>query len=74
MPPGTNQQVDFDKLTEQGTSPKTINTQFGPGLVSILPDGTKVVSRPSSSSTGEPTIEIQKPNGKTVIEIRYPKK
>lgn len=73
QPTGESMDDDFDQLTEGGTPPKTINTSFGPGQISVMPDGTKVIARPSSSTTGQPTIEIQRPDGKTVVEIRYPR-
>jgi hypothetical protein len=71
QPIGASQQVDFENLTRDGTNPRPINTNAGPGQLSILPDGTKVIMRPSSTSTGRPTIEVQRPAGGTALEIRY---
>jgi hypothetical protein len=57
----------FDKVEEVSGNIK----------IGYLPNGNKVVLRPSSTSTGEPTVEFQrvKANGKTDIEakIRYQK-
>jgi len=72
QPADSSMTNDFDQLTADGTPPKPINTSFGPGEMSILPDGTRVISRPNSTTTGFPTIEIQRPDGRTVLEIRYP--
>ncbi len=48
-----------------------IETRYGPGLMGILPDGSRVNVRPGSTQ-GDATLEIQKPNG-VKIKIRYGK-
>ncbi len=71
--PGASSESDFDHVT-QGSDKKPIQTAYGPGQVAILPDGSRVIYRPGSRSYGPttPTIEVQRPDGKTVVEIRYP--
>lgn len=58
---------DFDSLNPLEV--KTIQTQYGPGKVGILSDGTIVVARPGST-TGGATLEIRVSNSK-VFKIRY---
>ena len=58
---------DFEAL--QPTNVKDIQTQYGPGKVGYLADGTSVVARPGSN-TGGPTLEIKVSN-KKVYKIRY---
>lgn len=58
---------DYDKLNPNDS--KEINTSYGPGRTGTLDDGSKVNVRPGSSY-GEPTLEIQLPNGRK-IKIRY---
>ncbi|MDF2804838.1 MAG: hypothetical protein K0S61_4743, partial [Anaerocolumna sp.] len=65
---GYNQTLrDFDSLNP--SSVKDIQTQYGPGKVGRLSDGTTVVARPGSA-TGGPTLEISISNSK-VYKIRY---
>ena len=72
QPSGTSIDADFDYLS-QGNPSRVINTQFGPGRVTTLPDGSRIVLRPSSKSTQTPTIDVMRPDGNKVVEIRYPK-
>lgn len=72
QPPGTSIADDFAKITANAVSTKSINTLSGPGLLAILPDGTTVVVRPYSATTGYPTIQVNRPGGGTALEIRYP--
>ena len=58
---------DYDKLNPQNS--KEIKTDYGKGRTGTLADGSKVNVRPGSSY-GEPTLEIQLPNGRR-IKIRY---
>ena len=58
---------DFDDLNP--TDVKEIQTQYGPGKVGKLSDGTTVVARPGST-TGGATLEIRVSNRK-VYKIRY---
>ncbi len=62
---------DFNYLAQGEGRP--FNTSSGTGMLGILPDGTKIIYRPGSSalSGNVPTIEIQRPDGSKVIEIRY---
>lgn len=60
-------QKDFDSLNPSDV--KDINTSYGKGKTGVLKDGSKVNVRPGSTY-GEPTLEIQLPNGKR-IKIRY---
>lgn len=74
QPDGSSIEDDFEQFVEEGngTSPNPIETPYGPGEMTILPDGTKVIARPGSKTTGLPTIEIQRPAGGKALEIRYP--
>ena len=58
---------DFDALNPIDV--KEIQTQYGPGKVGKLSDGTTVVARPGST-TGGATLEIRVSNSK-VYKIRY---
>ena len=58
---------DFDALNPIDV--KEIHTQYGPGKVGKLSDGTTVVARPGST-TGGATLEIRVSNSK-VYKIRY---
>jgi len=58
---------DFESMNPSGV--KDIDTQYGPGKVGVLSDGTKVTVR-TGSKTGGPTIEIKIPNTK-MIKVRY---
>lgn len=58
---------DYDHLNPENS--KEIDTAYGKGHTGVLEDGSKVNVRPGSTQ-GEPTLEIQFPNGKT-IKIRY---
>lgn len=58
---------DFESLNLSNV--KDIQTQYGPGKVGTLSDGTKVVARPGSKTDG-PTLEIQISNTK-VYKVRY---
>ncbi|WP_252250320.1 hypothetical protein [Clostridium sp. ZBS13] len=58
---------DFDSLNP--TNVKDIQTQYGPGKVGILSDGTKVVAR-QGSTTGGPTLEITV-SKKKIFKVRY---
>lgn len=58
---------DFDDLNPIDV--KEIQTQYGPGKVGKLSDGTTVVARPGST-TGGATLEIRVSNSK-VYKIRY---
>ncbi|GKT02416.1 hypothetical protein AVKW3434_23525 [Acidovorax sp. SUPP3434] len=69
--PGSSMESDFDYLPIDGDA-KRINARYGPGKMALLPDGTRIVYRPGSLSTGDRTIEVQRPDGKTFVEIRYP--
>lgn len=60
---------DYDSLNPNDS--KEIQTEYGKGRTGTLGDGSKVNVRPGSSY-GEPTLEIQLPNGKR-IKIRYGK-
>jgi hypothetical protein len=63
--PSISRQQDFDYLT-QGARVIRPNSEV---QIGILEDGTRVISRPST--TGPLTIEIQRPDGRSVVEIRY---
>lgn len=69
QPSWISRQEDFDYLTQGGRviPPNASGVQVG-----ILPDGTRIVSRPSS--TGPMTIAVQRPDGRTVVEVRYERK
>lgn len=58
---------DFDSLNPIDV--KEIQTQYGPGKVGKLSDGTTIVARPGSA-TGGATLEIRVSNSK-VYKIRY---
>ena len=58
---------DFNAL--QPSNVKDIQTQYGPGKVGYLEDGTTVVARPGSQ-TGGATLEIKISN-KKIYKIRY---
>ena len=58
---------DFNAL--QPSNVKDIQTQYGPGKVGYLEDGTTVVARPGSK-TGGATLEIKISN-KKIYKIRY---
>ncbi len=58
---------DFDSLNPIDV--REIQTQYGPGKVGKLSDGTTVVARPGST-TGGATLEIRVSNSK-VYKIRY---
>jgi hypothetical protein len=58
---------DFDNL--QPSNLKDIKTKYGTGRTGTLSDGRSITVRPGSSD-GRPTLEIRKPNGRS-IEIRY---
>ena len=58
---------DFEALNPSNV--KDIQTQYGPGKVGYLEDGTTVVARPGST-TGGATLEIRISNSK-VYKIRY---
>ena len=58
---------DFEALNPSNV--KDIQTQYGPGKVGYLEDGTTVVARPGST-TGGATLEIRVSNSK-VYKIRY---
>ena len=65
---GFNQTIkDFDSLNPIDV--KEIQTQYGPGKVGKLSDGTTVVARPGST-TGRATLEIRVSNSK-VYKIGY---
>ena len=49
---------------------KDIQTDYGPGKLGILKDGTKIVARSGSKSDGGATLEIINSKGKT-YKIRY---
>ncbi|WP_238137064.1 hypothetical protein, partial [Variovorax sp. JS1663] len=68
QPPAISRQQDFDYLT-QGARVIRPNPDV---QIGILGDGTRVVSRPST--TGPMTIEIQRSDGRSIIEIRYESK
>lgn len=59
---------DFDALNP--TNVKDIQTQYGPGNVGTLSDGTSVVARPGSK-TGGSTLEIKVTNSKIYKIIYY---
>lgn len=71
--PGSSLESDFDYLSHGGEI-KDMGTKYGNGKIAILPDGTKIISRPGSRSMEGSTIEIQRPDGKSVVKIRYPEK
>ncbi|WP_116137857.1 filamentous hemagglutinin N-terminal domain-containing protein [Trinickia diaoshuihuensis] len=73
MPTQSSRQAAFDYLAE-GAEQATIETPKGPIQSATLADGTKVVSRPFSSSMSgnTPTIQIIRPGGGTALEIRFP--
>ena len=58
---------DFNSLNPSDV--KDIQTQYGPGKVGTLNDGTTVVACPGST-TGGATLEIRVSNSK-VFKIRY---
>lgn len=58
---------DFNSLNPVDV--RTIQTQYGPGKVGKLNDGSKVVAR-QGSKTGGATLEIKVSN-KKVYKIRY---
>lgn len=58
---------DFESLNPSNI--KDIQTQYGPGKVGTLSDGTKVVAR-QGSTTGGPTLEITV-SKKKIFKIRY---
>ncbi|QSX07313.1 hypothetical protein JYG23_04500 [Sedimentibacter sp. zth1] len=58
---------DFESLNPSDVT--NIQTQYGPGKVGILSNGTKVVARPGSA-TGGATLEIKISN-KKIYKIRY---
>ena len=58
---------DFTSLNPNNV--KTIQTQYGEGMVGTLNDGTTVVARPGSA-TGGATLEIRVSNNK-IYKIRY---
>ena len=60
---------DFESLDLDPATVKDIQTQYGPGKVGKLRDGTTVVARPGSN-TGGPTLEITVSNSK-VYKVRY---
>lgn len=69
--PGGDANKEFDKLDPQNVRP--IDTQYGPGRVGDLGDGTKAVVRPGySGNPAEPSLDIQRPDGRNT-EIRFPK-
>ncbi|WP_429949445.1 hypothetical protein [Enterococcus sp. AZ101] len=57
---------DFNSLDLDDVS----NLSNGDGMSGTLKDGRTVIVRPTSKSGGA-TIEIQRPNGKSTIKIRY---
>jgi hypothetical protein len=60
---------DYDEL-----GPETIKDLGDGRRIGRLPDGRKIVVRPKSGSRAEPgppTIDIQSPDGKDLIKIRY---
>lgn len=71
QPTGASAERDFDYLS-QGVS-TSVTTPTGIRRFATLADGTRIVFRPGSSarSGNVPTIEVQRPDGKNVVEIRY---
>ncbi len=59
---------DFEALNPVNI--KDIQTQYGPGKVGTLSDGTTIVTRRGSTVTGQPTLEIRVSNSK-IYKIRY---
>lgn len=59
--------TSFHMLLPDNTA--EINTTYGPGLVGVLPDGSKIIAR-RGSSEGSPTLEIETISGRR-IKIRY---
>jgi RHS repeat-associated protein len=70
MPRGGCVKQAFDYIS-RGFPVKPISTSYGPGEVSELPDGTKIMWRAGSSS-GDPTIQVDSPDG-SQIKFRFPK-
>ena len=65
---------DFDSIGLNDVTSFTMGKNKGSGQVGTLSDGTKVVSRTTSTSGGTPTLEIQYKNSlinNQDIKIRY---
>lgn len=70
VPGGTEEEAkkDFDKLNPDDVI--VVQTPKGVVSVGVLPNGNKIILRPSKD--GRPTIEIQNPRrGRKIKEIRY---
>jgi len=71
-PTGKTQDEVINGIANQdGAKVNVINTPKGTVTVVTLPSGTKVIGRPSTA--GDPTVEVQRPDGRKVAEIRYPR-
>ena len=66
---GGFEQAEEDYRNMNPQDSREIETRYGTGYTGVLEDGSKINVRPGSSY-GEPTLEIQRPNGSRT-KIRY---